>query len=50
MVGLATILREVGREADALEVLRRAHALNPHRESVTRDIDALSERLEGAPL
>lgn len=50
MVVLATILREVGREADALEVLRRAHALNPHRESVTRDIDALSERLEGAPL
>jgi tetratricopeptide (TPR) repeat protein len=50
MIGLATILREVGREAEALEVLRRVHELHPHRPNVIEGIDRLSERLDGARL
>ncbi|RDC74493.1 tetratricopeptide repeat protein [Rhodovulum sp. 12E13] len=47
MIGLATILREVGREEEALDVLRRVHAINPHRPNVTQGIEQLSDALEG---
>ena len=50
MIGLATILREVGREEEALAVLRRVHALNPHRDNVTEGIERLSQRLDGETL
>jgi tetratricopeptide (TPR) repeat protein len=50
MIGLATILREVGREEEALEVLRRVHELNPHRPNVNEGIEQLSAALEGETL
>jgi len=50
MIGLATILRELDMEEEALEILRRAHALHPHRPNVEEGIETLSERLEGETL
>ncbi len=50
MIGLATILREVGREKEALDVLRRVHAINPHRPNVVEGIERLSADLEGETL
>ena len=50
MIGLATILRELDMEDEALEVLRKAHALHPHRPNVREGIETLSERLEGETL
>lgn len=50
MFGLATIFRELGREEDALEVLRLVQDLNPHRPNVNEGIDQLSQALEGQQL
>lgn len=50
MIGLATILREVGREEEALDILRRVHDLNPHRPNVNAGIEQLSAALEGETL
>ena len=50
MLGLATILREVGREREALEVLRRAQQVHPHQPNVNEGIEVLAERLEGETL
>ena len=50
MIGLATILREVGREEEALTVLREVQAINPHRDNVNQGIEQLAARLEGDTL
>lgn len=50
MIGLATILRELDREEEALDVLRQVEALHPHRPNVTEGIADLSGRLEGEAL
>lgn len=50
MIGLATILRELDKEEEALEVLRMVHALNPHRPNVNDGIEQLSKALEGQAL
>ena len=50
MIGLATILREVGREEEALEVLREVQVINPHRDNVNQGIEQLAARLEGDTL
>ncbi|MEM1431362.1 MAG: tetratricopeptide repeat protein [Pseudomonadota bacterium] len=50
MIGLATILRELEMEEEALEVLRRTQELHPHRPTVKEGIEALSSRLEGEAL
>jgi len=50
MIGLATILREVGREEEALDVLRRVNEIHPHRPNVIEGIERLSAGLEGETL
>jgi tetratricopeptide (TPR) repeat protein len=50
MIGLATILREVGERERALEVLRAVHEIHPHRPNVIEGIDRLSGALEGDSL
>jgi len=50
MIGLATILRETGREQEALEVLRRVHRIHPHRPNVIEGIERLSSRHDGKTL
>ncbi|MEM6740559.1 MAG: tetratricopeptide repeat protein [Pseudomonadota bacterium] len=50
MIGLATILRELKLEKEALEVLREVEALHPHRPNVINGIEQLSSRLEGETL
>jgi hypothetical protein len=50
MIGLATILREVGREEEALDVLRRVHEIHPHRPNVAQGIETLSAKLDGETL
>jgi tetratricopeptide (TPR) repeat protein len=50
MIGLATILREVDRREEALEVLREVHEIHPHRPNVNEGIERLSQALEGETL
>ena len=50
MIGLATILREIGDEETALRTLREVHRIHPHRPNVTEGIETLSQRLEGETL
>ena len=50
MIGLATILRETGREEEALEVLRRVREIHPHRPNVIEGIERLSSRYDGQTL
>jgi Flp pilus assembly protein TadD len=50
MIGLATILREIGDEQNALRTLREAHRLHPHRPNVIDGIETLSRQLEGETL
>jgi len=47
MTGLGTILKETGREAAALEVFRRALAINPHLGSAREAIQELQFEVEG---
>ncbi len=50
MIGLATILRELDREEEALSVLRQIQEFHPHRPNVIEGIEDLSGRLEGEAL
>jgi hypothetical protein len=50
MIGLATILREIGEREDALRTLREVHRIHPHRPNVIDGIETLSEELEGETL
>ncbi|MEO1680018.1 MAG: tetratricopeptide repeat protein [Pseudomonadota bacterium] len=50
MIGLATILREFGDRERALEVLRMAQEIHPHRPNVNDGIEELSVMLEGEAL
>jgi tetratricopeptide (TPR) repeat protein len=47
LVGLATILQDVGDDKHALEIYRRALALDPHLEGVDDKVKSLSEKVEG---
>ncbi|HVY19108.1 MAG TPA: tetratricopeptide repeat protein [Bauldia sp.] len=44
LTGLGTILREMGDDKRALEVYRKVIALDPHLDSVQKEIDELSEK------
>lgn len=50
MIGLGTILDQLGQEAEALEVFRMVHAMHPHRPNVNEWIERLSGRLDGETL
>lgn len=50
LTGLGIILEALDMEPEALEVLRRAQALNPHRESVREAIERLERSVEGKTL
>lgn len=50
MIGLATILREIGDEENALKTLREVHRIHPHRPNVIEGIETLSGELEGETL
>jgi tetratricopeptide (TPR) repeat protein len=50
MTGLAIILEQVGEDRRALEVYRRVHAMNPHRENVSDAIRRLERGAEGDTL
>jgi tetratricopeptide (TPR) repeat protein len=47
MTGLAIILEELGMEAEALEVLRKVVAINPHRPDVTEALERLERAVQG---
>ena len=47
MSGLGAILKETGREAAALEIYRRALALNPHLEGASKAVKELTVKVEG---
>ncbi len=50
MIGLATILMELGQEEKALEVLLRADEINPHLEEVKPLIESLASRYGDADI
>jgi len=47
MAGLGSMLKEIGRNAAALEIYRRALAINPHLDGAKRAIRELSVEVEG---
>lgn len=47
MIGLGTILRELGREKEALVAYRRALTFNPHRQDVQDAVAILAARNDG---
>lgn len=47
MSGLGIILEALGEEQQALDVLRRSHALNPHRAGIAGMIERLERALDG---
>jgi tetratricopeptide (TPR) repeat protein len=47
LAGLGTILQEVGEDKAALEVYRRALAVDPHLEGVADKVKALTDKVEG---
>lgn len=47
LAGLGVILEETGDDKHALEVFRRALAINPHLEKVPEMVKTLSEKVEG---
>ncbi len=47
MIGLGTILRELGQEKDALAAYKKAFALNPHRKDIAEAIDRLAPKFDG---
>ncbi|MCC0063745.1 MAG: tetratricopeptide repeat protein [Defluviimonas sp.] len=48
--GLGTILRDVGRTAEAAEVFRASLAIHPHQEDVRQALDLLERETEGTEL
>jgi tetratricopeptide (TPR) repeat protein len=50
MSGLATILAQLGFEAEALDILRKAAAVHPHRPDLKDNIERLSTRIDGTDL
>jgi tetratricopeptide (TPR) repeat protein len=47
LAGLGTILQEIGEDKAALEVYRRALAVDPHLEGIADKVKALTEKVEG---
>ena len=50
LIGLATILEEMGREAEALEAWRAVEAIHPHSPELHEAIDRLEKIVEGERL
>ncbi|MEX5727087.1 tetratricopeptide (TPR) repeat protein [Rhodovulum iodosum] len=50
MTGLATILEEIGREAEALEIYRAARAIHPHDPDLEKAEERLEQELSGRSL
>ena len=50
MAGLATMLAQLGLDEQALQILRRAIVVHPHRPDLIANIETLSERIEGTDL
>lgn len=50
LAGLGAILRELGREAEALEVFRAVRAIHPHQPGLDETIEGLERAVEGMSL
>jgi Flp pilus assembly protein TadD len=48
--GVATLLEEIGREEDALELWRRVHEMHPQEPTAAASVDRLELLLDGRTL